>query len=420
MRIYTIELIMLKTFTVRNYKSIRKEMTLELHASTVSEHKESIIKGQNGEKILPVSVIYGPNGGGKSNLIEALCVICHRILHPIYAVHNIYKFGEKIRTAGIRTFMFDPDAADEPTEFRIVFTTLQADYVYIIHIKEEKVVYESLKRKSNGKGKWAKVFERTGNEIVPGEGFTQFKVCEGMSDVLPFLSYLGIVNGKNEVVSDVIDWFGNGINFLNYGNPAHELNTPIPSSHELQQLTSDMLREMDLGIDGLRVEKAADQIDIYLRHTINGKSVEIPFEDESSGVRKILGIIPLLAISRIWGSTLVIDELDAKLHPRLLQYIIELYSDVKGSNKSGAQLIFTSHDLTTMSNELLRRDEIWLMEKGELQESQLRRLSEIKNEKEEAVRKDAKFEKQYMEGKYGALPAIPASNESSTSACREP
>ena len=115
--------------------------------------------------------------------------------------------------------------------------------------------------------------------------------------------------------------------------------------------------------------------------------------------------MPFIADSLLSGTTLVIDELDAKIHPVLLRYIIMMFSNMN-INKKKAQLIFTSHDLSTMNSEVFRRDEIWFVAKGTTQNSQLYSLVEFKNEKGESVRKDAKFDKQYLEGKYGADPYL--------------
>ncbi len=109
--------------------------------------------------------------------------------------------------------------------------------------------------------------------------------------------------------------------------------------------------------------------------------------------------------SLTYGTTLLIDELDAKLHPMLLQYVIRLFTDMS-INKRGGQLIFTSHDLSTMNNDVFRRDEIWFVAKGRGQNSGLYSLVEFKNDKGESVRKDAKYDKQYLEGKYGADPYL--------------
>ena len=117
------------------------------------------------------------------------------------------------------------------------------------------------------------------------------------------------------------------------------------------------------------------------------------------------GLLPFIAGSLVTGTTLVIDELDAKIHPVLLKYIIMLFND-RRINRNKAQLIFTSHDLSTMNHEVFRRDEIWFVAKGNQENSKLYSLVEFKNKKGKSVRKDAKFDKQYLEGKYGADPYL--------------
>ena len=119
----------------------------------------------------------------------------------------------------------------------------------------------------------------------------------------------------------------------------------------------------------------------------------------------MFGLLPFIAKSLVYGTTLVIDELDAKIHPVLLQNVIERFTDLN-INRKGGQLIFTSHDLSTMNSTLFRRDEIWFVAKGNGQNSKLYSLVEFKNDKGESVRKDAKFDKQYLEGKYGADPYL--------------
>ena len=141
------------------------------------------------------------------------------------------------------------------------------------------------------------------------------------------------------------------------------------------------------------------------RHMVEGYEAELNLFDESSGTKKLFGLMPFIADSLLSGATLVIDELDAKIHPVLLRHIIMMFNDMS-INKKKAQLIFTSHDLSTMNSEVFRRDEIWFVAKGNAQNSQLYSLVEFKNEKGESVRKDAKFDKQYLEGKYGADPYL--------------
>ena len=126
---------------------------------------------------------------------------------------------------------------------------------------------------------------------------------------------------------------------------------------------------------------------------------------KNSGTKKLFGLLPYIAKSLVRGTTVVIDELDVKIHPLLLQYIIEMFTDMS-INKHGGKLIFTSHDLSTMNNNVYRRDEIWFVAKGKGQNTKLYSLVEFKDDNGVLVRKDAKYDKQYLEGKYGADPYL--------------
>ena len=220
------------------------------------------------------------------------------------------------------------------------------------------------------------------------------------------LLYLGITYSKNEVVQDVLDWFDEEIDFLNYGNPMQELRMAVSKSEDVKRLMLQMIQEMDLDIVDFRVEeKENDRIEVFTKHVVDEYEAELNLFDESSGTKKLFGLLPFIAKSLLRGTTLVIDELDAKIHPVLLKYLIMTFSNME-KNKKGAQLIFTSHDLSTMNSEVFRRDEIWFVAKGNRQNSKLYSLVEFKNKKGESVRKDAKFDKQYLEGKYGADPYL--------------
>ena len=249
------------------------------------------------------------------------------------------------------------------------------------------------------------LFERH-EEIVLKGVFSKLKISDELSAALPLLSYLGITYKKNEVVKDVLEWFEYGICFLNYGDPMKELPMAVSTSEDVKQLMLDMIQEMDLDIVDFRaVKDENDKINVYTKHMADGYEAELNLLEESSGTRKLFGLMPFIAVSLLTGTVLVIDELDAKIHPVLLRHIIMMFSDMS-INKKKAQLIFTSHDLSTMNSEVFRRDEIWFAAKGNAQNSKLYSLAEFKNEKGESVRKDAKFDKQYLEGKYGADPYL--------------
>ncbi len=397
---------MLCQFTVKNYKSIRDEMTFDMQAAAISEHENNIIRDKDGELFLPISAIYGPNGGGKSNVLEAMHTLASKVLRPLYATGDKEERIFLQKRLLIEPFAFSKETKSQPIEFEIFFRTEIAEYRYKLHIMKDVVNYESLDRVKLDTGRRSALFERDTEEISLKGVFSKLKASEDLSATLPLLSYLGITYKKNEVVKDVLDWFEYGIDFLNYGNPIEELRMAVSNSEDVKQLMLDMIQEMDLDIVDFRVvEDENDRIDVYTKHLVDGYETELNLLEESSGTRKLFGLMPFIAGCLLTGTVLVIDELDAKIHPVLLRHIIMMFNDMS-INKKKAQLIFTSHDLSTMNNEVFRRDEIWFVAKGNAQNSKLYSLVEFKNEKGESVRKDAKFDKQYLEGKYGADPYL--------------
>ena len=397
---------MLCQFTVKNFKSIRDEVTFDMQAAAISEHEDRIIKDKDEELYLPVSAVYGPNGGGKSNVLEAFHSLVTKVLRPLYATSNNEEIAMKMKKLVIEPFAFDEETRNEPTEFELFFRTAMAEYRYELTVKKEVIEYERLDRIKLETGRKSALFERNEDEITLKGAFARLKTSDELSDTLPLLSYLGITYSKNEVVQDVLDWFDEEIDFLNYGNPMQELRMAVSKSEDVKRLMLQMIQEMDLDIVDFRVEeKENDRIEVFTKHVVDEYEAELNLFDESSGTKKLFGLLPFIAKSLLRGTTLVIDELDAKIHPVLLKYLIMTFSNME-KNKKGAQLIFTSHDLSTMNSEVFRRDEIWFVAKGNRQNSKLYSLVEFKNKKGESVRKDAKFDKQYLEGKYGADPYL--------------
>ena len=396
---------MLCQFTVKNYKSIRDEVTFDMQAAAISEHEDRIIKDQDGEMYLPVSAIYGPNGGGKSNVLAALHTLVAKILRPLYATEDNEDKVLLQKRIIVEPFAFS-DSKNEPTEFELFFRTESAEYRYILHVKRDVVIYESLDRVKLETGRRSALYTRDDKGIVLKGAFAKLKVSDDLSKTLTLLSYLGIAYKGNEVVKDVLNWFEFGVDFLNYGNPIQELRMAISTSEDVKHLMLEMIQEMDLDIVDFRVEeKENDRIEVFTKHLVDDVETELSLSDESRGTKKLFGLLPFIAASLLDGTVLVIDELDAKIHPVLLRHIIMMFND-RNINRHKAQLIFTSHDLSTMNSEVFRRDEIWFVAKGNAQNSKLYSLVEFKNEKGESVRKDAKFDKQYLEGKYGADPYL--------------
>ena len=397
---------MLCQFTVKNYKSIRDEVTFDMQAAAISEHKDRIIKDVDGELYLPVSAIYGPNGGGKSNVLEAINTLVAKILRPIYATADTEGHAFLQKKIIVEPFAFLEEYRESPTEFELFFRTDSAEYRYILHVKRDVVIYESLDRVKLETGRRSALFTRDENGVDLKGAFARLKVSDDLSKTLAVLSYLGIAYKENAVVKDVLNWFEFGIDFLNYGNPMQELRMAVSTSEDVKHLMIDMITEMDLDIVDFRVEeKENDMIEVFTKHRVDDVETELELADESSGTKKLFGLLPFIAASLITGTTLVIDELDAKIHPVLLRHIIMMFNNME-INTHKAQLIFTSHDLSTMNNDVFRRDEIWFVAKGKAQNSKLYSLVEFKDAKGGSVRNDEKYDKRYLEGRYGADPYL--------------
>lgn len=381
-------------------------MTFDMQATAISEHEDRVIKDKDGELYLPVSAIYGPNGGGKSNVLEALHILAAKVLRPLYATDDNSYHPFQMKKILIEPFAFGAEEKEAPTEFELFFRTKTAEYRYVLTVKKDIVLYERMDRVKLDTGRRSALFERSDEGIELKGVFAKLKISDELSETLTLLSYLGITYRKNEVIKNILNWFEYGIDFLNYGNPIQELRMAIANSDDVKSLVLDMIQEMDLDIVNFRVEEMENErIEVYTKHIVDGYESELNLSDESSGTKKLFGLLPFIADSLASGTTLVIDELDAKIHPALLRHIIMMFNDME-INRHGAQLIFTSHDLSTMNSEVFRRDEIWFVAKGNRQNSKLYSLVEFKNDKGESVRKDAKFDKQYLEGKYGADPYL--------------
>ncbi len=259
---------MLCQFTVKNYKSIRDEVTFDMQAAAISEQEDKIIKDKDREQFLPVSAIYGPNGGGKSNVLEALHTLAAKVLRPLYAAGTSEERIFLQKKLIIEPFAFSEETKDQPTEFEVFFRTESAEYRYILHVKKDVVVYENLERVKLDTKRRSALFERH-EEIVLKGVFSKLKISDELSAALPLLSYLGITYKKNEVVKDVLEWFEYGICFLNYGDPMKELPMAVSTSEDVKQLMLDMIQEMDLDIVDFRaVKDENDKINVYTKHMI--------------------------------------------------------------------------------------------------------------------------------------------------------
>lgn len=395
---------MLCQFTFKNYKSYKNETTIEMQAENISEFKETLLKSpKDGKKFLPVSVIYGPNAGGKSNALEALVSLIGSVIAPVIFV----KGGTKIDNIPIVPYKFTNNPMGT-TDFEIFYRINKNEYRYNISFLGEEIYYEALYILTENAKKPTKIFVRNKNKIEVGEELKKEKVNINNNINMPFLSFLAI-SYNIETINIAIQFFLS-TSLLNCSDDDFEkiLMHFMFEDPKIKEEFLKLLKIMDIDIIDYRVEKlpdVKDGIKLFTKHRVNNKEYELNLVEESRGTQKLFALLPRIIISLKNGNLTVIDEMDAKLHPKLIQYIIELYKD-KEINKKGAQLIITSHDLTTMTRDVFRRDEILFAAKDRENSSDIYSLYEIRDTNGQHISTKTAYNKQYMEGRYGADPYL--------------
>ena len=392
---------MLCQFSFQNFKSYKGETTLDFQAAVLPEFKDTLIIADKAADLLPISVVYGPNGGGKSNLLQALSCAISTIVNP---VHELEKNRQNLilqQKVSAVPFLFNETSALEPTEFRIFFRKDKNEYCYYIAIKKDEIISESLYRKAVTGKKPAKIFEREINGITLGYTINKKSINTNVNPKMPYLSFLAI-NYDIPVISEVMTWFESCI-IRSYANPVIEHQIMLAKDAPYKNQFIRALNDMDIDITDYRYDEENHQL--FMKRKIGSREYELSFADESDGTKKLIAALPVLLLALREGRMVIVDELDAKLHPKLLRHVISLFKN-KAINKYGAQLLFTSHDMYTLKNTVFRRDEIWFAAENEYHESEIYSLHEIRGEDNDRIKNTAAYDKQYLEGRYGADPYL--------------
>ena len=392
---------MLCQFSFQNFKSYKDETTFDLQATAISEFEESLIKREKCSNLLPVSVIYGPNGGGKSNLLQALACLITTVVKPIHDLGNTREDIIIQQGFSARPFLYDKDSVEEPIEYRIFFRKGDYEYRYYLATRKDEIFAETLDRRTLGGKKPAQIFYREEEVITLGPTLSKEGVNTKVNEKMPYLSFLAI-NYNIPVIAEVQEWFESCI-IRSYGNPIVEMEVMFSEDANVKKKIVTLLNDVGIDIEDYRFDN--DEKQLFLKRTIAGISYELSLNEESDGTRKLIAALPAILIALQEGRLVIIDELDAKLHPKLLRYVISLFKNPK-VNENGAQLLFTSHDMSTMKNTVFRRDEIWFAALNEMRSSEIYSLYEIRHEDNERVKSTAAFDKQYLEGRYGADPYL--------------
>lgn len=395
---------MLCQFTFENFRSYKDETVLDLQAVSGQNFQSSLLKNiSDKNEFLPVSVIYGPNGGGKSNVLNAINCVVSLVMKPIQIFKN--NIPQSIGT-GLVPFLFDDTSRNKPTKFELYFRPDdEYEYRYFIALTNGIITEELLYRRKLGRGsKITQIFERSGGKIELGASIKNKKVNLEVNDQMPYLSFL-YINYKFEPIITAVSWFEKCI-IRNYASPHAEDRTLLASDETFKSRLISLMNSVGINISNYDFVKISDDDNSYeliFEHTVNGKTYSLNISQESAGTQKLFNALPLAIIALTEGRLLVIDELDAKLHPKLLKFIIMLFKNPEINTKN-AQIIFTSHDVSTMKSTVFRTDEIWFACKLDDESSELYSLYELRDESGNHIHPSAAFDKQYLEGRYGADP----------------
>ena len=413
---------MLLQFYFSNYRSFEGEGILDMRASGSNE-LSSHIRNTLNEKVLPVTAIYGANASGKSSVFEAFQFMALCVLESLSFSDDNKKNPYKLK---VDSFKFS-DSRDKPSEFEINYIDKKGKkelyYNYGFKIDNSGILEEYLASNTKTGVKrneeYTYIFKRERSQKLYLDSSIE-KFRENLEISLKdktLLVSLGAKLNINEFIR-VRTWFINAevINFSNslYGVfLENTLPNNIIESEEVRKNLVSFINSFDDSIIDIEVEKisAIDESDSdnYRVFTVHKSdkgtsTARISMNEESSGTKKMFSLYQTLLDVLEKGGVFFADELDIKLHPLLMRNILLIFTD-KEKNPNNAQLIFTTHNTIYMDMNLLRRDEIWFVEKDN-GVSNLYSLDDITNEKGEKVRKDSNYEKHYLLGNYGAIPNL--------------
>ena len=401
---------MLIRFSFKNFKSFKNENCLDMEATSLKEHEYNVAKTENGE-YLKVSAIYGANASGKTNVLQAFDYMKKRIL-----VSDDSKKNSPIDEENIYSFMINNDPIALEVE---ILAKNNKIYKYGFEVLKDTIISEWLFEKRVNK--FYAIFERENNNV--SMKLNKISDLVNIDERTLFLNIYSKIDRNNEDFSNVYNWFVNST-YLDLGNPNFErfinnrVSLKILSDENYKKELLKFIKTFDSGIEGIKttpdsieaVKSNNGIIDIEVIHRgENGELKALPFYLESNGTRKMFHLFDFFMDALKNGMVLFVDELDAKLHPLLTRYIINLFHN-SDTNKGNGQLIYSTHDTVNLNKETFRRDEIWFVEKDKDGISEIYALSDyiLEDDKNagKKVRNDATYNKDYLTGRYGAIPIL--------------
>ncbi len=427
---------MLLEFQVENCLSFKKNTVLSMIASTSTKELSDSVILKDRYKILSSVALYGANASGKSNFLRAI----QFMKRFVFDSARESQVGDMI---GVNSFKLNSSCKNYHSTFEMTFIVNNIEYKnkrksivfrYGFQVSKKRVYSEWLFGRFTAQE--SRLFTRVEDDISFGEKFNEgkrvYKAIGKIRKTTLLLSLIASIKGENAPLTDsIMSWFkrlqdiSSIADVNNYGITANLMSNSVMKEKIIKAfcLADICIEDITIEKEPFDITELPDSIKKNLEkrgslkdlHTIsiktqhlkyNEKNEEIGLEifdfnkEESDGSKKFFSLIgPILDALR-HGFVLIIDEIDARLHPSLCDVLISLFNSKK-SNKNSAQLIFATHNTLIMNRKKLRRDQIYFIEKNKYGESDLYSLLDYKK-----IRNDASYDKDYLLGKYGAVPYL--------------
>lgn len=411
---------MIIDFTISNFRSFCAEETLSLYVESSSTHLSSNIAYPIDDKlgVLKTAGVYGANASGKSNLLKAIEALKFIICHS-----GDLKDGDHIPC--YEPFLLNEDNSILPIVFEIEFICKDnLRYIYNVSFNEKRIIKESLDYyPSRAK---ANLFKRedgdTWENVVFGGHYKGGRKKFAFFDNNSYLSKAGNSADSPEIIRNIYNYFRNDI----FSMDCHQRyigSGEWRSQSEAIKSMSEILSSIDTGISSFeykdiefnenslptnmpdsikqQIIEAESKAPVFKHVGIDGKVVEFSEDMESQGTTKLFGMLPVLLTTLGNGGVLIMDELDTSFHPHIAELIIQLFND-PSVNKNNSQLIYSTHNINLMSPDLMRRDQLWLVEKNNGAST----LNSLDDFDRNTLKMNSPYSKWYDEGRLGAVPGI--------------
>ena len=431
---------MILEFSVENFLSFKDLQTLSMvGVKSFKEHEETntfILDDKH--KILKSAAIYGNNASGKSNFIDAIGFMR---LFVQFSFRDALSDEEEKRTIPYERFKLSTETDNEPSFFEMIFTINGKKYRYGFEITEDEVISEWLFHTTL---KETFLFKREGEKFeINKSSFEEgVDLTKRTRPNVLFLTLVAQLNGQ--ISNEVVDWFKDlnvisgihdrgykryTINKLKKDNKFSKWLSSFVEFLEISKLTTDEESVNQSELEELKEKEKDEELINFLsslqklqaKQTKRDKLITwhrkydennilvdtVPFDfesNESEGTKKLIYLLGPWFDTLNNGKVLLVDELDSRLHSSLVLKLVEFFHK---ENTTNAQLIFAVHNTSILNYNVLRRDQIWFIDKNQFGCSELYSLADFKSEK---VRKKSAFDKNYLEGKYGAIPFFSESN----------